>query len=81
MNHRRTLAWGLALLCLLTASNAAAEDERLTLDWIYSDEGKTATAMPEVVWIDSGQALLYDQQPPKAERTIESFDPGARIRG
>jgi dipeptidyl-peptidase-4 len=82
MNHRRTLAWGSALLILTAGIAAAAEAERLTLDWIYSDEGKTATAMPDVAWIDSGQLLLYDKQPPKAERTIETFDSesGKRVK-
>lgn len=66
---------GLLAGCLLPGFVAAAEPERLTLDWIYSDEGKTATSMPEAMWIDSGLALLYDEQVPKAERTIEIFDP------
>lgn len=82
MDHRRALASSLALLFLCSSGSAFAAEERLTLDWIYSDAGKTATAMPEVQWIGSGQALLYDTQPPKAERTIELFDPerGTRVR-
>ncbi|MFT5500421.1 MAG: dipeptidyl-peptidase-4 [Woeseiaceae bacterium] len=62
-------------MCLaLFSAPATAQDERLTTEWIFSEEGKTATSVPKHIWLDSGVIMLYDTRPPKSERTIESFD-------
>lgn len=67
-------------LIIFLASSAAAQDERLSLEWIFSEAGKNAFSMPEHAWLDSGLLMLYDKRVPKAERTIESYDPDNRRR-
>ncbi len=47
-------------LVLVLAAPGWAGDEELTIDWIYSDEGKNATAMPQHVWTTGGDLLLLD---------------------
>ena len=39
-----------ALAIVIFASSATAQDERLSLEWVFSEEGKTATsrAMPRI---------------------------------
>jgi len=65
----------LAALAIGAAGPAVAQDGRLTLDWVFSDEGKSAASVPRHAWIDSGLLILYDPRPPKGQRTLESFDP------
>jgi dipeptidyl-peptidase-4 len=60
---------------LVLSSPVVAAGEELTIDWIFSDEGRTADSVPYRAWLDTGIAMLYDTYPPKAERTLESFDP------
>jgi len=67
-------------LALFVGAGSLAADERLSLDWIFSDEGKSAASVPDHVWLDSGLALLYDKHPEKAERTLESLDPATGKR-
>ena len=54
---------------------ASAQDERLALDWIFSEEGKTAMSVPRHRWLKTGLVALYDTRIPKSERTLETFDP------
>jgi dipeptidyl-peptidase 4 len=62
-------------LSILASLPAQAQDERLTLDWIFSDERKMAMDLPRTAWLDSGLIALYDVRLPKSARTIESFNP------
>jgi len=61
------------IICGLSVSIANAQDERLTTDWIFSEEGKSATSVPNYAWLDSGIAILYDTRRPKADRTLETY--------
>lgn len=67
-------ALSLILACLIFG-DATAQEERLALDWIFSEEGKTAMSVPRHAWLDSGIAVLYDTRAPKSERTLETYDP------
>jgi len=69
-----------ALLIVCAFTTVAGQDERLTLEWIFSEEGKAAAAIPQFAWIETGHAILYDDRLPKAERTLESFDPATGTR-
>jgi len=62
------------LAILLACLPAAAADERLTLDWILSDEGKSADSVPRHAWLESGAAVIYDEHPAKPDRTLEALD-------
>jgi len=75
MRDRSVVVVCLAALAIASGGPAAAQDERLTLDWVFSDEGKSAAAVPRHAWIDSGLLVLYDEREPKPQRTLESFDP------
>ncbi len=70
----------LTILAALVFADASAQDERLTLDWIFSEEGKTAMSVPRRAWLDSGVVVLYDTRVPKAKRTLETYDPENRRR-
>jgi hypothetical protein len=61
---------------LLTLSPARAQEERLELDWVFSEEGKSAMSLPGYTWLDSGLVALYERSLPLNERTIETFNPG-----
>lgn len=54
---------------------AQAEPERLTIDWIFSDEAREVAPTPATEWRADGALLLYDRRLPKEERTIEALDP------
>lgn len=56
------------------------QQERLTLEWIYSDEGKDAVSLPSFQWLDDGTAMLYDPQRAKKDRTLERFVPDSGER-
>ena len=75
MKHAACFVSQIALVFLLVASSAAAQDERLSLEWLFSEEGKTAVSLPKHAWLDNGLLMLYDKRVPKAERTIESYNP------
>jgi len=65
----------LAAAIFLLSGVSSAQDERLSFEWIFSEEGKRADSVPLHAWLESGQVMLYDRRPPKHERTLESFDP------
>ena len=62
------------LLALMLSHPAGAQEERIGLEWIFSDEGRTAMALPRHAWIGNERLALYDTRLPKSERTLESFD-------
>lgn len=62
------------------ALTVSAQDERLSLEWLVSEEGKSAVSIPDHAWLGNGLLMLYDKRKPKAERTIESFDPDSGRR-
>ncbi|MGI9263109.1 MAG: DPP IV N-terminal domain-containing protein [Woeseiaceae bacterium] len=56
------------------AGAASGQEERLELDWVFSDEGKAATSLPRYAWLEDDVVALYSADLPKIERTIETFD-------
>ena len=52
----------------------------VTLEWLYSDEGRRLASVPAHVWLADGKLLLYDASRPVAQRSFELLDPetGAR---
>ena len=75
MKYGKLFLSQIALAITVFASSAAAQDERLSLEWVFSEEGKTATSVPDHAWLDNGLLMLYDKRVPKIERTIESYNP------
>ena len=52
----------------------------LTLEWIFSDEGRTVASVPSSQWLADGKLMLYDGRAAASQRAFEIIDPqtGAR---
>ena len=72
MKYATVFVLQIAIAIAILTSQATAQDERLSLEWVFSEEGKTATSLPDHAWLDSGLLMIYDKRVPKSERTIES---------
>ena len=75
MKFRQYFLSTVAFSITVVASSATAQDERLSLEWVFSEEGKTAASLPDHAWLDSGLLMLYDKRVTMPERTIESYNP------
>jgi dipeptidyl-peptidase-4 len=73
MQKINSLPFMLASLLLATAT--LAQDERIDLDWVFSEEGKAAMALPRQTWLDEDTVLVYGSELPKHERTLQAFNP------
>lgn len=62
------------VFCCLFAVTANPQDERLTIDWIFSDEAKSIGATPRYTWLTDDLVAIYDNRKAKAERTLEVID-------
>lgn len=62
---------GFALVCIVQAQ----EKKQLSVEWIYSSEGLSVSALPSATWLKNGTAVLYDSRKPIESRTLELFDP------
>ena len=62
MKYGKLFLSQIALAIMVFASLAAAQDARLSLEWIFSEEGKTATSVPDHAWLDNGLLMLYDKR-------------------
>lgn len=67
-----------AVVCLVCAGSA--QQQALTPEWIYSEEGSTVARVPSHVWLDDGAAILYDTRRPLGQRTFEKLDPATGAR-
>ena len=81
MIHRYRMPSLAAAIIVFLAASASAQEERLTLEWIFSEEGRNSMSLPDHAWLDDGTLMIYDERAPKADRTIESFDPRNGRRG
>jgi dipeptidyl-peptidase-4 len=63
-----------AVIALLAALGAHAQQQKLTVEWIYSDEGANATRLPQTAWTSGGDVLLFDARKPEPERTLERLN-------
>ena len=57
------------------AADALDSDRELSVEWIFSEEGKRFDARTSIAWTDDGDLLLYDATRPHPERTIERITP------
>ena len=69
-----TLLARCAAALLLTVGDAAAQQERLTVDWIFGEEGESALSVPQHAWLADHRILLYDSRVPVNRRTLEIYD-------
>ncbi len=52
----------------------------LTVEWIFSDEGRRVASLPSSVWLSDGKLMLYDGRQPPAQRAFELLDPATGTR-
>lgn len=52
----------------------------ITVEWIYSDEGRAVGSVPSFAWRADGQAVLWDDTRPERARTFERLDPATGAR-
>ena len=70
----------LCVLFLVVAflSTAAAQQQPLSVEWIYSQSGGVSVArVPSHVWLDDNTAIVYDTRRPAAQRAFERLDPAS----
>jgi dipeptidyl-peptidase-4 len=63
------------LYTIFVFNASAQEKSKITVEWIYSEEGKSVARVPSFAWLDDGTALLYDSRQPRKERTIVKLNP------
>ena len=49
----------------------------ITMDWLYSDQGKSVGAIYKAEWMDDNFLYLMDMRVPKEDRTILKFNPNS----
>jgi hypothetical protein len=56
----------------------------LTVEWIFSDEGRSVASLPSSVWLSDGKLMLFDGRKdgrkPAAQRAFEVLDPATGAR-
>lgn len=71
----------LAVSLLSGAAPAISQNTNsLTMDWIYSDEGRRVAVVPTYTWLSDGKLMMLDTRRPPAERTFEIMDPSKGTR-
>ena len=60
---------------LFRTTFSAQQGDRITVDWIYSDEAREIAAVHRYHWLDNNKAILFDVRKPKEERTFLKLDP------
>jgi dipeptidyl-peptidase-4 len=59
----------------LSLAAAAQEKSKITVEWLYSEEGKNIGVLPSFAWQDDGTALILDPREPEEKRNIVRLDP------
>ncbi len=75
--HKDMVALLVSIFLLTTAIAGVKTQEKtkITIDWLYSQEGKNVAKLPSFCWLKDGTALIYYPLLPKKERTIFKFNP------
>ena len=72
--HRRSPSVFIFLL-IFSLLVAAQEKKKLSIEWRYSSEAQSITQLPNLQWLENGNAMMYEARKPADQRTIELFDP------
>lgn len=70
----------LLLACCATYTAGQTPTRELTVEWIFSSEGRTVASVPSTVWLDNGALVILDNRRPPAERTLEKLEPSTGQR-
>jgi dipeptidyl-peptidase-4 len=82
MPHRHFLGFALCIAGLFCAIPALAQQQRpsLTMEWIYSEEGRNVARLPEFQWLNDNTVILDDDRQPETQRTFEKLNPSTGQR-
>lgn len=82
LNERfvRVLLAGLILVCCVANTPAQTSKRGLTLEWIFSPEGRAVASVPTTAWLDDGTLLILDDRRPANTRTFEKLNPATGQR-
>ena len=65
----------LTLLLFICACGDSADDNQITVEWIYSDTAKAIATVHKYQWLEDNTAILFDTRLEKKERTFLKLDP------
>ena len=68
---KRIISGTLAGIFLSLSISALAQQERLELEWVFSEEGKSAMSLPRSAWLNDETVIIYDPAIEADERTLE----------
>ena len=70
----------LLLACFAANTLAQTGKRELTLEWVFSQEGRAVAGVPATAWLDDGALVILDNRRAPAERTFEKLDPATGQR-
>ncbi|HKG47229.1 MAG TPA: S9 family peptidase [Pyrinomonadaceae bacterium] len=77
----RVLLTGFLLLACCAASTLGQTGKReLTIEWIFSPEGRAVASVPTTAWLADGTLVMLDNRRPSTERTFEKLNPATGQR-
>ena len=65
----------IASLILLNSCSDQEKKNEVTIEWLYSDEGKSIGSLYKTEWLDNNLLYLMDMRKPKEDRTILKINP------
>ena len=65
----------LLIISLIPRVYSEQRKEKITVEWIHSDEANTIAAVHQYQWLDNNTAILFDVRQPKEQRTFLKLDP------
>jgi dipeptidyl-peptidase-4 len=71
---------GVALLGAVPARPQTTVTNGLTMEWVFSDEGRRVASLPAHAWLSDGRLIILDVRRPPAERTFEVLEPSTGVR-
>ena len=78
MDRQSICIWGIIYLLMLSGASLFAQQEAMTVEWIYSDARAEVEAIPRQQWMDNNQAMWLDMRDSESERTFQWFNPRRR---
>ncbi|HZS47461.1 MAG TPA: S9 family peptidase [Blastocatellia bacterium] len=70
----------LATVLVPFTGTAQTTVNKLTLEWIFGDEGRSVAAVPSTFWLSDGKLMIYDTRTPQTDRSFEILDPASGSR-
>ena len=65
------------LLILFYSCSENDKEHKITMEWLYSDEGKATGAIYKTEWMNDNSLYLMDMREPKEKRTILKLNPNS----